>query len=545
MKTRPIVMLYSKAWLTALAPATLLIGLAETHAAAQQPDAKPPFAEILLDRLRPNTHREDYIAQTLSPLRQLDVDGNGLDRGDLAREETSARARERARLAQELLMMDFNGDLKVERAEMLESLPGDAERRSLAADRLMQRFDTNGDGAATLAEALAVANVAPRGGSRNDATAAQLVALDPDGDGRTTAAELSAAATAVFDYFDVDRNGTISHAEAGAITAEQRLARQVRERREAGCFFTPPSPTARFIAYAPYGGQTVSSVFVGSPDIETSVIDVQIAAGDEPLYLVLRTYDSTIWRFTGATGRIERVVAASFKSMHRDESRGAGATSAVGIMGIARDRVQVTTRDCLPDYGDQREIDAGVPQEALAALFTRQPDVIARENPVGRLSMPSLAFTRFKEADKPTPPPGFDPTIWQDAVQFFSGGLATLKAADVVAAEPVGDYDVLPSKFGLARLVATGHLRFEGESSHKRKFILLKPITRWPAEMNGALSTAFVKPDDIPMPAGKLGHSCVLSVEQGAKANWERLCREAPSLRIPEAVRPDAGTLRR
>ncbi len=44
------------------------------------------------------------------------------------------------------------------------------------------------------------------------------------------------------------------------------------------------------------------------------------------------------------------------------------------------------------------------------------------------------------------------------------------------------------------------------------------------------------------MPAGKLGHSCVLTVEQGAKANRERVCRDTS---IPEPVRPSDDKLRR
>lgn len=524
----------------ALTPSAALRARAETQTIA----AGPPFAEVLLERLRAGTHRESFIAQTLAPLRQLDTDGDGLNQRDVERADMLARTRERARVAQELLNMDFNGDLKVERAEVLEFFGTESERRAGAADAMLQRLDTNHDGAATLAEALAAAPSSP---SRSDSgvSVASLLVLDPDGDGRITARELAALAGSAFDYFDADRDGTVSEIEASAIRAEQRLARQVRERRESGCFFAPPSADARFIAYAPYGAQTVSTVFVGSPDIETGVIDVRIEPGAQPLYLVLMTHDSTIWRFTGATGRIERVVATSTTSKSREEGRGRGATSAVGVVGVARDRVQIASRDCLPDFADKREIDAGVPQEGLAALFSRPPDAIARENPIGTLSLPSLAITRFKDSEKPAPLPGFDPVIWGDAVGFFPGGLVKLAAKDVVAAEPVGDYDVLPSKFGLAALVASGQVRFEGDASFRRKFILLRPIARWPAEMNGALSTAFVKPSNIPMPEGKLGHSCVLSVEQGTKANWERLCQDALISSIPEVQRPSEDKLRR
>lgn len=508
---------------------------------------RPPFAEVLLERLRQNAHRENFIAQTLSPLRQLDSDGDGLDQRDSTREETLARTRERARVAGEFLNMDFNGDLKVTRAEVLEFLGAGEERRAAAADAMFQKFDTDRDGVASLAEAIAAAPL-PRSRGDSGSNVAALLALDPDGDGRLTASELAARAGAVFDYFDTDRNGTLSAEEASAIRAEQRLVQQVRETREAGCSYPAPTPGAKLIVYAPYGGQTISSVFVGSPDIETGVIDVRIEPGAQPLYLVFKTYDAVIWRFTGATERIERVVATGYNSARQNGRDARRATAAIGVIGVPRAKVQITGPDCLPRLEDQREIDSGVPQETLAALFTRKPDVIRADNPVGTLAIPSLTMARFKDSQKPAPLPGFDPVIWQDATHFFPGGLASVKASDVVAAEPVGEYDVLPSKFGLSQLVASGHLTYEGTSFFARKFTLQKPIARWPAEMNGALSTAFIRPDNIPMPQGRLGHSCVLTVEQGAKANWERVCREAPAVQmqtIPEPVRPSDDRLRR
>ena len=513
------------------------VTLAQTQAPAP---AGSPFAEPLLEQLRPGQHREAYIAQIVGPLRLLDTNGDGLDPQDAAREQTLARTRERARLAEQLLAMDYNGDLTVTRAEVLEFTGGPEDRRAATADAALARFDTDGDGTATLAEAFA-AMPEPRRGSGTNAAA--LLALDPNSDGRLTAPELTAIAARTFDYFDADRSGTLSSDEAGAIRAEQRLVRQIREKREAGCSFAAPSPGARFIAYSPYGGQTISTVFVGSQDIETGVIDVTVTPGKEPLFLVLKTHDSVIWRFTGATDRIERVVAATYASVRRTGSGGAGGSSAVGVIGVPRGRVQITGSDCLPRLEDRQEIAAGVPQETLTALFSRKPDMIGAENPIGTLTLPALTIARFDARVMREPLPGFDPAVWEEAMRFAPGGVSQVNAGAVIAAEPVGDYAVLPNIFGLAQLVASGHLTFEGPP-HSRKFTLQKPLVRWPAEMNGALSAAFVKPEGIPMPPGTLGHSCVLTPEQGAKANWERVCREA-GVRPVETVRESEDRLRR
>ena len=536
----------NRARLTVMALAgASLIGMAALPARAQSElgyDAEAPVSEVLLEDLRQNANREEYIARIMQPLRQFDKDGDGLSQSDIEKQRLTIATRERARNGQQFLSMDFNNDLQVDAAEIESFSEGDATRRKANADSFMRRYDTNKDGVAQLEEALAIEPNRHR--FRNHQRVEALINLDPNGDGRLTRTELVPLAEAAFDYFDRDASGTISPTEYQQVRAEQELARKIRLRRQAGCFFQPPSPNARFIAYSPYGAQTISSVFVGGPQIETGVVDVTIAPGDTPLYLVLSTYDSVIWRFSGATDRVERLIAASFASKNRRARQGENKTSAVGVIGLERSVVRITNPFCLPRFTDQREIEAGVPQIEFAALLGREPDEIARENPIGRLSVPELKMERYRFGQKLKVMDGFDPTIWEDALGFHPGGFEFIDANDVISEEPVGDYDVLPNKFGLAKLVAEGALSFEGSSSHNRKFTLLKPISRWPAEQNGALSTSFVKPDDIPMPEGSLGHSCVMTPEVAAKPNWERLCNEnrgggpPPPVLPPRPVRP-------
>jgi len=208
--------------------AALAASLAPQALAAPPPANTPastlPFAEVLLERLRQNTHRETYIAQTIAPLRQLDTNGDGLDQRDAAREEAITRTRARAQLAEQLLSMDYNGDLKVERAEVMDFLEGDAQRRAAAADAMIQRFDTNRDGAATIAEALATAAQSRRSES-SGANVAALLALDPNGDGRLTARELEAlAATGRADPQRADQIGVRAlEAGVGLVRRQRRF----------------------------------------------------------------------------------------------------------------------------------------------------------------------------------------------------------------------------------------------------------------------------------------------------------------------------------
>lgn len=521
----------------ALAAAAPMLGwaiMASVPATAQE-RAFEPISEALLDRLRQGTSREGFVAAVMRPLRDLDEDQDGLDRLDVERQTNVREARQRASAGSAFLRLDFDGDLRVSRAEIERYSPGGPERAANVARLTMERYDTDRDGVATLQEALASDVTRPR---RRDAIGEYLLELDPNGDDRLTADELRGIATSAFDAFDLDRNGVISHEESVAIRTERRLAEEIRRRREAGCAFQLPSADALFVAYAPYGGQAISSAYIGDESIETTIIDVQIEPGRRPIYLLLTTHKSVIWRFSGAIDRVERVVVASYASKYRHGSGETAQTSASGVIGLPAANVRIANRDCIPDFDEKDEIAAGVPQEALRALLGRAPDVIGKENPIRDVVFPSIDSSRFDHSEPPPVPEGFDPVVWQEAARFYPGGLERIDPASVIAAEPVVPYEVYPNQVGLAQLVGSGHLSYSGEGHGQGKFIVLRTFPHFLASMGGAHSAIFVLPEGIEQPRGSVGHGCILNEEDAAQPNWRRLCHDS-------LVRPPTPVLRR
>ena len=531
---------------TAYSFSALAIALAATFgpltAHANEQGATDVFEEALLDGLRQGVSQEDYVARTLSPLRSLDRDNDGLDQSDIDREETQRRTRHRANIIGGLLQYDFDGDMRVTFDEIVAFSDGDPERRERAAQAAMRRFDADDDGEVTIEEALAHL---PQQRVRTAFDTAALLAFDTDHDGRVTADELKQQALVAFRTFDSDGDAIISPDEERVVQTEKRLAAKIREMRQKGCFFEPPSKHAIFVAYAPQSGQTTSNVFVGNSGLATEVIDIKVEPGKTPVYLLLYTYNSMIWRVTGDTSRVERIVTSAFQSNHRGHNDETRTSSAVGVVGVDRSKVTITTPDCLPRFNYQRDIDSGVPQAEIAALFGRAPDRMQRENPIASVSVPSLEFVRLGGNTLPPAPAGFDAVIWEEAVKFSPGGLASIRAEDVVADEPVGYFEVLPNFFGLSKLVGSGHLSYEGTAFYNRKLFIEKPFAHWPAGLNGALSAYFVLRDGISMPDGKLGHSCVLNEEDGAKPNWAEVCREKSIPMVPPPMISSPPRVRR
>jgi len=281
--------------------AVLLAGMA---AAQQEREAPGDVPDILLARLNTGAVREQFVAQQLGTLRAFDRNNDGLDRDDVTLAGEMARAQARANSVGEMLAQDLNGDFKVTREEMLRVAQGDPQSRIRHAKASLERFDTNGDGVITLAEAAAGARDV---GSDRDGSA--LLAIDPNRDGRLTVVELQAEAERTFD--SVDRNGDrrIS-AEEYAVVADR--IREINMLQSAPACAMPEVPAgARLLVYGGYDSNALSSASIGGSGEETGLVDVRIEAGSEPLYLVLTSYESLVWRFSGATGRVAHVVVSS------------------------------------------------------------------------------------------------------------------------------------------------------------------------------------------------------------------------------------------
>lgn len=476
---------------------TVLAGIASASIRHSGPAEEIP--DVLIARLQTGTVIEQYVAQYVGFLRSLDRDGDGLDRADLALSRDMKRAQARAHAIGEVLAHDLNGDFKVTRAEMIREANGEEPYRSQQVDKEMQRLDADGDGVVTLAEA-ADSTVEPR----NYIDADALLALDPNGDGRLTSEELRRAAERAFASVDRDGDGKIS-AEEYAVIAER--VREIQRAESAPVCRMPPLPAgAKLLVYGGYEGDAVSSVSIGGSDQETNVIDVRIEPGSEPLYLVLTSYESMVWRVSGATARVAHVVVSSQAAR---ESPRDGA-SASGVAGLPAGKVTIAGPQCPRSFYQP----GGEEEKNLVATLRRSlgrgPDGVFGNYSARSVSFPSGRVTETEAEGAAPMPRGFDPEMWREAVRFWPGGLVQVDPKQVIATLRVEPYKVLPSVMGVSQLLGSGALERKG-----RGFRIVRPIAHMPASMGGAHSVTLYLAKGIPLPPGDPVHSCVISEESG------------------------------
>lgn len=483
--------------------------------------------DVLLDRLNQGTTIDQYLSEVVGQLRTADRDEDGLDADDVARLRDIQRAQARAGAVAELLRQDLNGDLKVTRDEMVRAAnTRDDTYRQRQIETMFGRYDANGDGTITIAEVADVAPVETAYGSNRNL--GELLALDPNKDGKLTAAELRQVATRAFNAVDRDGDGKLSQSEFAAIADRVREAREIR--MAPVCALPPVPAGARLVAFGSYEADAMSSVSVGGPEQETNLMDVVIEPGREPVYLVLTSYESMVWRLTGATDRVARVVVSSFHTAF-NAPRGKPAApsdttarlnfraaiavpapdslpSASGVTGVAADRVTIATASC-PRYFSN----AGADRQAMAGVrkaLGRAPDAVFATYSAQRVALPSGTITK---AERPSPPPpkGFDPAMWNEASRYWAAGLVAIDPRQVVAKTKVERYQVLPSQMGLAQLIGSGAI----ERLSSGEFRIVRPIPRMPPSMGGAHSVTLVLAKGVPLPPGDPVHSCVIDEATG------------------------------
>lgn len=496
-----------------------------------------------------------------------DVDGGGITGSDAKLTEEIELAQRRANRISSQLARDLDGDGIVTRQEMeavlrrqatrplgangAEVFPTDEQVRQIL-NRMVDdalKADANHDGKLTLSEMGADPGSARRSSRRQ---AMVPMYFDANGDAVVSLTEYETTVDRVIARIDKDGDGIISAEEAanaksmmtGAMQASETRARQETRRQEAEikasrCGFPTPAAGSRVVLIGAYQGDTVSNISLGGDDVEVGVAMINVEKGDEPLYIIAVSFEATIWKITGATDRIQRLVVQS--------ANGLGGTDAprAGVVGVQRDKITFAHgRDCMryftnPDGGDG--IAAG--GEALL-LIGRKPDVIAGSYDLRALSIPSgqlMPEARFP-ARIATPTKGPSGPMWRESLRYYGGGVADMRADEVLSEAKAAPYVVLPQQAGLAQLIDEGALeiaesspatiigpdrrvvivgakRIAGGESKKHYNVptelRIVKKTRFPAGLSGAHAIRFILAKGVPMPDGDPGHSRVLSADTG------------------------------
>jgi hypothetical protein len=129
-----------------------------------------------------------------------------------------------------------------------------------------------------------------------------LLAIEGASKGVLTLAAYQATGEALFRQIDTDKDGIISEQELNDYRTRAELA---------GCEMPAASEKARVVLLSSYETEALSSVTMGSQDNVVHAGRVVVEPGDDPLYVVIASYSPTIWQFSGAVQRIERLVMTS------------------------------------------------------------------------------------------------------------------------------------------------------------------------------------------------------------------------------------------
>jgi len=555
----------------------LVLAFALSPAAAQNPpppaapQAMTPAVRILSSRLATGLTLDRYLGIWRNEFRQADADMNGVvDQADIDLHAKAAAAAMRMFFLAMFLPADFDGDGVITEEELRfftryrqrTNVPAPSGRTvsESMVDIQLRRFktlDLDGDGRVTVAELLKSGLSGPERqalGSHPATQVRSLLSFVADGKTGVSLADIEPPAEAMFRTVDTDGDNVLSQDEVKAyrlrpdqpdgkarLAAEQAMRQREEARRDAGalrarkeqeahaaCLMPKASDAAQVVLVGGYETQALSTTTVGSQDIAVGVGDVIIEPGEGPLYLVMVSHRSTIWRFTGAVERLERVVLAA--AMPQDKP-------AVGATGVAPERITFLGQSrCVGYFSDSPSTQSSIAAATVrrevgkdvalivsryafssVAIPSGHLESASRENR-GRLVIVKPSGTLRIEGDASNVIVRNGPgNLIEDLHRFRPGGVIEIDPARVVSSLPAERYQVLPQQAGLLQLVQSGALVQNRSGEY-----LIKEKIRFPAELTGAHSVKFLLLRGVPMPEGNPGHSTVISEETGEALTFGR-----------------------
>ncbi len=387
--------------------------------------------------------------------------------------------------------------------------------------RTILALDTDRNGMVSLAEATDNGPAGKRGTSFYAVRARQLLTIDGASKGVSTLTEYLAAGEALFREVDVDKSGVVSQQELGDYSTRAKRV---------GCEMPAASHKAKIVVLSSYGTEALSSVTLGSQDNVVHAGRVVVEPGSEPLYVVIASYSPTIWQFSGAVERVERVVMTSSRTGPNNNDP--NQRSVVGATGIAQEKVSFFGKsNCLTHFYETPSSGSLQTMAAIRAGAGKAVETVAAKYSVTGFRVPSGAIESVREQGKGalviektqgtlkvTRNPSdlivqAGPSSAKSEMYRFSpGGVVEIDPKTVVSSVPATGYEVLPQQAGLVQLLASGALRQNGLGEY-----IVREKIRFPAGLNGAHSVTFLVMKGVPYPDGDPGHSCVIGEETGDK----------------------------
>jgi hypothetical protein len=536
-----------------------------------------PGTQLLLQRLQNGLSLERYLDNLRNDFFQVDADSDGkITQRDAELHSLMEGIQFRTAGLMTVMRYDLDGDGAVTEDEIRRAMRYDL-RSQLSSSALnaaglaippingsekmiednirsIMALDTDKDGKVNYAEALKfrLPGLQPMFSMNGQsARARQALTLDSGSKGEVTLADYQAAGEALFRKIDADGDDKISPQELAdyrgkplppdqAVRKEafdarlREQAEAARKKREAdvaaqaGCDMPAASDQAKVVLLSGYQTDALSSAALGSQDVVVHAGRVVVEPGDEPLYVVLATYAPTIWQFSGAVERIERLVMGG--SLGGANSRDPKQPPLVGVAGIARERITFLARpNCLNYFSEAPSASSLQVAATIRTKAGKVPDVVAAKYSIGSVSVPSGKIETLRDqrkqplvimksqgslniiGDASNVIIQAGPSRARDEMdRFFPGGVTQIDPQSVVADVPVTAYEVLPAQAGLVQLLTSGAVT----QNDAGEYIVRQKI-RFPAGLSGAHSVTFLIMKGTPYPDGDTAHSCVIVEDTG------------------------------
>ncbi len=504
---------------------------------------------LLLANIQAGSDLATYLATLEREFQRFDSDGNGIDPGDLSRlndqEQAAIDTQQRQAVAAQernFLALDANRDGTISAADIaLLDQKGEwqvaAHVRNMLAELERRKGpnspDRDGNGSLSRDEIVSPASSQGAGSSHHRQASlraagfAQLMTLDTDGDGRLTAAELAAQLQRQFAVIDRDGDGRISTDEHAAAAPLLRHARMILETDVCPIPGPPLAPGTQAFAIGAARGAQLSTLSIAGQDQASTIIDVVIEPGDEPLYALLFADAPVIWRITGDSARAERIVVFSGRANDAGQPLAA-------VTGVPAEQVSFAEPGCIVPQriGNQGR---GY-SEDLKVLIGATSGVRAKALYVigGATAFSMPAMTTQPARGTPPAPAGFDADQWWWGLGEWPRGLDTPDANALISPAPTETYRVLPGAMGLAQLITAGTI---SPTRHDGEYRIRRSLERFPA---GSRAN-WVVPANIAMPAGQLHSGCIFRPNGDIVVGNERSCPRTPANEWTTMRENDAG----
>lgn len=286
-----------------------------------------------------------------------------------------------------------------------------------------------------------------------------------------------------------------------------------------GCNLPVPDDDLNFVYIGAARGVTLSPLSLGDASKVITLIDVDIAASERPVFLVISSQSDVIWRIE-SKAEIARVVVLDNNANEAPRN---------GVIGVPSDRIAFGSRKYCG------RISTSDSSKLIQSLFGRDAD-IKRHNG----AEPTKSFQIGTGVDVY---PGQDvrnltELFSRQERQFlsqFPGGVATIAVEEVVATGDVIPYPILPGSAGLIQLLRNGSIRLATDADSQawlegfverfqtdlltvnqldRRFAV-NYVVRAPIFLPIAFRGRFLVESGVPAPIETEGHtrSCVFMID--------------------------------